>query len=165
MHFFMATVLPLAGVFAIKVLENMFDASKVIFLQKNRNVISGAMLCLAMLINYYVMKIIVASGTATLVTAAVAAGTGYMLAGKISAKLLHGVYVNIIMSDNREDIVNIHNMLTERHIKHIVEDTYNKDLTERTLSITAYPRTRNENLMIRQMLKDSSAKFGHVVVE
>ena len=166
MQFVLATILPLVGIFAIKVLENMLDATKIIFLQKNRHVLSGCVLFVAVLINYYVMKIIVSSeGIAVMVTAAAAAGCGYMLAGKISARFLHGVYINIIFSDDLDAIREIHYFLTEQHIKHKVEDTYNKDLTRKTLSVTAYPNTQAKNKMIKDFIKNSPTKFGHVVVE
>ena len=166
MQFVLATILPLSGIFAIKVLENMLDATKIIFLQKNRHILSGCALFVAVLINYYVMKIIVSSeGPAVMITAAAAAGCGYMLAGKISTRFLHGVYVNIIMSDDIDAIKEIHQFLTEKHIKHKVEDTYNKDLTKKTLSITAYPNTQAKNQMIKNFIKSSPTKFGYVVVE
>ena len=166
MHFILATILPLAGIFAIKVLENMLDATKIILLQKSKHVLSGCMLFFAVLINYYVMRIIVSSeGPAVMVTAAAAAGSGYMLAGKISTHFLRGVYINIIMSDDIDAIKEMHQFLTEKHIKHKVEDTYNKDLTKKTLSITAYPNTQAKNKMIKDFVKNSQTKFGYVVVE
>ena len=166
MSIVLATILSFGGIFLLKVLENMLDAAKIIFLQKNRYIFSGLALMVAVLINYYVMRTIVASdGFLVMIVAAVAAGIGYVLAGLVGNRFFHQSYINVIMCDDMDAIQEIHSFLSEHHIKHKVEDTYNKDLTRKTLTITAFPDTQVKNCMIKDFIKNSPTKFGHVVIQ
>ena len=159
-------VLQLGMIFGLKVIENMLDATKIILIQKNRYVFSGLALFVAVLINYYVMRIIVASeGSAVMVTAAAAAGIGYMVAGKVSDRFLHGTYIEIIRCDDVEAIKEIHRFLTKKSIKHDVLDSYNKDLDVKTRVIYASPRTKAEQRMIKEFIEQSTTKFNHVIIE
>lgn len=87
--------------------------------------------------------------------AAVAAGVGCCLAGVMGTKFLHGNYVDVIMSDDIEAIKEIHEFLTNEHIKHKVEETYNKDLTEKTLTITAFSDTLAKNRKLKTFIENS----------
>lgn len=63
------------------------------------------------------------------------------------------------------DIREVHQFLTEQHIKHTVTDTYDVDLVTKTLTITAFPTTREKNRRLKEFIQNSPKKFGHVVVE
>ena len=161
-----SVILFFCTIFGLKVLDNMFDAARVIFLQKNRGVIAGVCLSCSAFINYYVIKIIAQSdGVATMTTAAIAAGVGCCLAGLVNSRFMHGTHVNVIMSDDKEAIKEIHEFLSEQHIKHKVEDTYNRDLTEKTLTITAFPNTLAKHRALKNFIRTNPNKFGHVMLE
>lgn len=162
----MLYLLLLGKIFLLKVSENMFDAMKIMFLQRKRFILSGCVLFLAALINYYVMRIIVSSdGFLAMITAAAAASTGYIIAGNIGDVFAHEIYIHIIMCADIDAIQEIHNFLTKEHIKHVVEETYDKDLVEKTLTIMAFPKTRGGNRRINDFIKNSPSKFGHVIVQ
>lgn len=153
-------------IFLLKVLDNIFDASRVILLQKNHSILAGVCLSCSAFLNYYVIKIIAKSdGLGTMTVAAIAAGVGCCLAGVIGTRFLHGNYVDVIMSDDIEAIKEIHGFLTEEHIKHKVEETYNKDLTEKTLTITAFSDTLAKNRKLKKFIENSEKKFGHIILQ
>lgn len=153
-------------IFLLKVLDNIFDASRVILLQKNHSLLAGCCLSCSAFLNYYVIKIIAKSdGLGTMTVAAVAAGVGCCLAGVLGTKFLHGNFVDVIMSDDIDAIKEIHEFLTSEHIKHKVEETYNKDLTEKTLTITAFSSTLAKNRKLKAFIKNSEKKFGHIFLQ
>ena len=157
------TIIFFGTIFLLKVLDNIFDSTKVICLQKNHSVLAGVCLSLSAFLNYYVIKIIAQSeGVATMSTAAIAAGVGCWAAGLIGTRFFHGTHVKVIMSDDREVIKEVHAFLSEKHIKHTIGDTYNKDLSEKTLTITAFPNTLSKSRKIKEFVKSHPAKFVYI---
>ena len=164
MHILFQVVMPLVLIFAVKVLENMLDATKILCLQKGKHVLSGVVLTVVILINYTIMKKIVSSDTEVMIVAAVGAGIGYTIAGYLGERFLHSSQIEIIMTDNSEAISEINDFLSQQHIRHIVTETYNKDMSATSPTIMAFPDTKAKHRAIVRFLNDSNAKLRHVVI-
>ena len=160
-------VLLLVTVFALKVLENILDGTRILLIQKHKDLIAGFVVFIMLLINLGVVKIIAqSSDNLVLIVAAAAAGIGYILAGKIGSRFFHGTYIEIIRcGDNEEAIREIHNFLSENRVKHDVFDAYNKGMTKKIKVIYASPKTEAEKHMIDKFIADNPVKFNHVIVE
>ena len=144
----------------------MFDATKIIFLQKNRILLSGIAVTLACEINYHITRRIVSpDGDLVLHVAAVAAGLGFIIAGLIKVKYISNPYFEIFRSQHMEEIKEAHEFLLQEHIKHDVMPCMNKDLTAMDcFVIYASPSTPGEKAKIAKFIKQSESKFNHTVV-
>ena len=70
--------------------------------------------------------------------------------------------INVILSDDREAMVDLREFLKEHHITNLTTDGYTKDWNK-TIAITAYAETREQSRLIDQYVKDSSVKFKRII--
>ena len=76
---------------------------------------------------------------------AVAGGVGCSLACFINEKMSKDrTYVNVIMSDDLEEMKRLRDFLAKHHITNVASDSYTLDWNAKTISITAYPETKAE---------------------
>ena len=93
-----------------------------------------------------------------------AGGVGCALACLFSEKLSKDrTYVNVIMSDNLRAMQNFRDFLVTHHITNVVADTYTLDWSKKTISITAYPETKEQSRLITEYIEHSPLKFKRVV--
>ena len=71
-------------------------------------------------------------------------------------------YVNVIMSDNKESMMELRDFLAANKITNIVSDSYDKNW-EKTLSITAYAETKEQSILIDEFLFNHDLKFKRFV--
>ena len=95
---------------------------------------------------------------------AVAGGVGCSLACFINEKMSKDrTYVNVIMSDDLEEMKRLRDFLAQHHITNVASDSYTLDWNAKTISITAYPETKAESRLINEFIADSSTKFKRVI--
>lgn len=95
---------------------------------------------------------------------AVAGGVGCSLACFINEKMSKDrTYVNVIMSDDLEEMKRLRDFLAKHHITNVASDSYTLDWNAKTISITAYPETKAESRLINGFIADSSTKFKRVI--
>ena len=95
---------------------------------------------------------------------AVAGGVGCSLACFINEKMSKDrTYVNVIMSDDFEEMKRLRDFLAQHHITNVASDSYTLDWNAKTISITAYPETKSESRLINEFIADSSTKFKRVI--
>ena len=95
---------------------------------------------------------------------AVAGGVGCSLACFINEKMSKDrTYVNVIMSDDLEEMKRLRDFLAKHHITNVANDSYTLDWNAKTISITAYPETKAESRLINEFIADSSTKFKRVI--
>ena len=73
------------------------------------------------------------------------------------------IYVNVIMSDDLEEMKHFRDFLAKHHITNVAADSYTLDWDAKTISITAYPETKAESRLINDYIAGSSTKFKRVV--
>ena len=151
--------------FLAKVVDNILNTTKAIFIQRNKAIFAGISLALSTFIGYYITKIVVRSdGFVPNIVASVAAGVGCIVAVSISNKLSKDrLYVNVLMCDNIIAMQKLHNFLAEKHITNVVTDTYTKDFKSKTITITAYCETKEQSRILDEYIASMNKKLKRVI--
>ena len=158
-------MIQLVMMFLAKVVDNLLNTTKAIFIQRNKAILAGISLALSTFIGYYITKIVVRSdGLVPNIVASVAAGVGCIVAVSISNKLSKDrLYVNVLMCDNVVAMQKLHNFLAEKHITNVVTDTYTKDFKSKTITITAYCETKEQSRILDEYIASMNKKLKRVI--
>ena len=151
--------------FLAKVVDNILNTTKAIFIQRNKAILAGISLALSTFIGYYITKIVVRSDRLVPnIVASVAAGVGCIVAVSISNKLSKDrLYVNVLMCDNIVAMQKLHNFLADKHITNVVTDTYTKDFKSKTITITAYCETKEQSKILDEYIASMNKKLKRVI--
>lgn len=151
--------------FLAKVVDNILNTTKAIFIQRNKAIFAGISLALSTFIGYYITKIVVRSdGLVPNIVASVAAGVGCIVAVSISNKLSKDrLYVNVLMCDNIVAMQKLHNFLAEKHITNVVTDTYTKDFKSKSITITVYCETKEQSRILDEYIASMNKKLKRVI--
>lgn len=160
----MEIILELLFLFGLKAADNLLSTGKQILIQRHKPILASLSVVLSQIIFYRLIdKVSAYNGDLALYIVAVASGVGTFLAVKISDKFSkERTFVNVILSDDRDAMVDLREFLKEHHITNLATDGYTKDWNK-TIAITAYAETREQSRLIDQYIKDSSAKFKRII--
>ena len=160
----MEIILELLLLFGLKAADNLLSTGKQILIQRHKPILASLSVVLSQIIFYRLIdKVSAYNGNLALYIVAVASGVGTFLAVKISDKFSkERTFVNVILSDDREAMVDLREFLKEHHITNLATDGYTKDWNK-TIAITAYAETREQSRLIDQYIKDSSVKFKRII--
>ena len=160
----MEIVLELLLLFGLKAADNLLSTGKQILIQRHKPILASLSVVLSQIIFYRLIdKVSAYNGDLALYIVAIASGVGTLLAVKISDKFSkERTFVNVILSDDREAMVDLREFLKEHHITNLATDGYTKDWNK-TIAITAYAETREQSRLIDQYVKDSSVKFKRII--
>lgn len=160
----MEIILELLLLFGLKAADNLLSTGKQILIQRHKPILASLSVVLSQIIFYRLIdKVSAYNGDLALYIVAIASGVGTLLAVKISDKFSkERTFVNVILSDDREAMVDLREFLKEHHITNLATDGYTKDWTK-TIAITAYAETREQSRLIDQYIKDSSVKFKRII--
>ena len=158
-------ILHLATLFLAKFLDNLLSTSKTILIQRGKCILAGAALAVSNYIAYSITKsIVTADGSAAILVVSVASGVGCCLAMALSKKLSKDrLFVNVIMSDNREAVQALRDFLALHHITNVAADSYTLDWNAKTITVTAYAETKAESALINDYLDQCPQKFKRVI--
>jgi len=150
--------------FFAKMLDNMLGTAKTILVQHNKSVLAGIALGLSNFIYFLITKNIVESdGMLSIAIVSIASGVGCCLAIAFNNHFSKDkTYVNVILSDNVDEMMALRDFLAANKITNVVSDSYDRDW-EKVLSITAYPETKDESKLIDEYMKNSDVKFKRLV--
>ena len=160
----MEVVLELLLLFGLKAADNLLSTGKQILIQRHKPILASLSVVLSQIIFYRLIdKVSAYNGDLALYIVAVASGVGTFLAVKISDKFSkERTFVNVILSNDRDAMVDLREFLKEHHITNLATDGYTKDWNK-TIAITAYAETREQSRLIDQYIKDSSVKFKRII--
>lgn len=150
--------------FFAKVLDNALGTAKTILVQHNKSIMAGIALGLSNFIYFCITKNIVESdGMLSIIIVSIASGIGCCLAIAFNNKFSKDrTYVNVIMSDNVEEMRNLRDFLAKNKITNVITDSYDINWNK-TLSITAYAETKEQSKLIDEYIKNNSVKFKRLV--
>ena len=159
-----AFIINLLVVFVIKVIDNILGTGKTILIQKNKAFIASLTVVISQIIFYKLIDAVSDSGSEIMIyVIAIASGIGTLLALMISNKFSKDrTYVNIILNDNKEVMMEFRDWLKEHKITNLTTDGYTKDW-EKTLAITAYAETKEESKLIDEFINNSEYKFERII--
>lgn len=151
--------------FISKVFDNMLGTAKTILVQRNRCILAGIALGLSNFIYLCITKNVVTSNDPlALVVVAIGSGVGCCLAVAVNNRLSKDkTYVNVIMSDDVAAMKALRDYLAANKITNVAGDSYTRDWSQKTLTITAYAETKYQSSLIDTYLADSSHKFKRLV--
>ena len=161
----MGSLIYYAVLFLAKVLDNALSTTKTILIQRSRWLLAGIAVVLSDFIYFWLTKRIVSGDNNwAILIVSLAGGVGCALACLFSEKLSKDrTYVNVIMSDDLEEMKRLRDFLALHHITNVASDSYTLDWNAKTISITAYPETKAESRLINEYIADSSTKFKRVI--
>ncbi len=144
----------LAILFVAKVIDNAINTTKTIMIQRSRWVLAGIAVILSDFIYFWIMRNVVTSDhMLTMLIVAIAGGVGCSLACFMNDKLSKDrTYVNVIMSDNLEEMKKLRDFLEEHHITNVAADSYTLDWNTKTITITAGNWNRQAKCLLGQDL-------------
>ena len=146
----MGSLIYYGALFLAKVLDNALSATKTILIQRSRWLLAGIAVVLSDFIYFWLTKRIVSGDNNwAILIVSLAGGVGCALACLFSEKLSKDrTYVNVIMSDDLEEMKRLRDFLAKHHITNVANDSYTLDWNAKTISITAYPETKVELSLI-----------------
>lgn len=115
--------------------------------------------------NFWITKRVVSSDSmAAILVVSLAGGVGCALACLLSDKMSKDrIYVNVIMSDDLEAMMDFRDFLAKNHITNVASDSYTLDWDQKTITITAYAETKAESRIINKYIEESPLKFKRVI--
>lgn len=163
MNITLALVIELSIIFIIKVIDNILSTAKTILVQKNKALLAGLTVFITQIIFYKLINAVADSGELTIYIIALASGIGTQLAIIISNKFSKDrMFVNIIMCDDKEVMMDLRDYLKEHKITNLTTDGYTKDW-EKTLAITAYAETKKQSKLLDNYIEKSNIKFKRII--
>lgn len=161
----MTSWLYLAALFVAKVFDNALGTAKTILVQRNRCVLAGLALGLSNFIYLSITKdIVTTDSTLALVVVSIASGVGCCLAVAFNNKFSkEKTYVNVIMSDDKREMMKLRDFLAKNKITNTASDSYTMDWERKTLTITAYAETKSQSRLIDEYIEASGTKFKRLV--
>lgn len=161
----MSSIIYLLVLFVAKIADNALSTTKTIMVQRSRWILAGFAVILSDFIYFWITKRVVsAESEIAMLVVAVAGGVGCSLACLVNEKMSKDrTYVNVIMSDDIEEMKRLRDFLAKHHITNVAADSYTLDWNAKTITITAYPETKAESRLINEFIEESKTKFKRVV--
>ena len=160
----MEIVFELLLLFGLKALDNLLSTEKQLLIQRQKPIIAALCVVLSQVIFYKLINEVSAfDGDLAIYIVAVASGAGTLLAVKISDRFSKDrIFVNVILSDDREAMVKLRDFLRYHHITNLAAEGFTKDWNK-TIAITAYAETREQSRLIDKYIRESSVKFKRII--
>lgn len=161
----MISFINLAVLFAAKVADNALSTTKTILVQRSRWILAGIAVIISDFIYFWITKRVVsADNELAMLVVAIAGGVGCSLACFVNEKLSKDrTYVNVIMSDDLEEMKRLRDFLAKHHITNVATYSYTLNWSAKTITITAYPETKAESRLINKFIDESNTKFKRVI--
>ena len=161
----MSSIIYLLVLFVAKVADNALSTTKTIMVQRSRWILAGFAVILSDFIYFWITtRVVSAESEIAMLVVAVAGGVGCSLACLVNEKMSKDrTYVNVIMSDDIEEMKRLRDFLAKHHITNVAADSYTLDWNAKTITITAYPETKAESRLINEFIEESKTKFKRVV--
>lgn len=161
----MSSILYFGSIFLAKVLDNGLSTTKTILIQRSRWLLAGIAVVISDFIYFWITKRVVSSDSmAAILVVSLASGVGCALACLLSDKMSKDrTYVNVIMSDDLEAMMDFRDFLAKNHITNVASDSYTLDWDQKTITITAYAETKAESRLINKYIEESPLKFKRVI--
>lgn len=161
----MSSIIYFGSIFLAKVLDNALSTAKTILIQRSRWLLAGIAVVISDFIYFWVTKRVVSSDSMTaMLVVSLAGGVGCAVACLLSDKLSKDrTYVNVIMSDEKQAMMELRDFLAKHHITNVAADSYTLDWDQKTITITAYAETKAESRLINDYISESPLKFKRVI--
>jgi len=149
---------------AVKIFDNILGTGKTILVQKGKAVMAALTVTLSQVIFFSIISEIVSSDNSLKMwLVSVSGGIGTYIAIKLNDRFSkEKVFINNIVSDDREAMTELCEYLREHKIKNLVTDSYTKDWG-RTLAVTVFAETKEHSKLVDKFIEESEKKYLRIV--
>lgn len=146
----------------VKIIDNILSTGKSILIQRNKAVLAGIFVAVSQIIFYKLINV-AQNGKYMIYVISVASGIGTYLAIFISNKFSkERLYVNVLLSDDKEAMIDLRNFLQLNKITNLTTDGYTKDF-KKTLAVTAYVETKEKSKLLDNYINNSNTKYKRII--
>lgn len=146
----------------VKIIDNVLSTGKSILIQRNKAVLAGIFVAVSQIIFYKLINV-AQNGKYMIYVISVASGVGTYLAIFISNKFSkERLYVNVLLSDDKEAMMDLRNFLQLNKITNLTTDGYTKDF-KKTLAVTAYVETKEKSKLLDNYINNSNTKYKRII--
>ena len=146
----------------VKIIDNILSTGKAILIQRNKAVLAGMFVAVSQIIFYKLINV-AQNGNYMIYVISVASGVGTYLAIFISNKFSkERLYVNVLLSDDKEAMMDLRNFLQLNKITNLTTDGYTKDF-KKTLAVTAYVETKEKSKLLDNYINNSNTKYKRII--
>lgn len=146
----------------VKIIDNILSTGKAILIQRNKAVLAGIFVAVSQIIFYKLINV-AQNGKYMIYVISVASGIGTYLAIFISNKFSkERLYVNVLLSDDKEAMMDLRNFLQLNKITNLTTDGYTKDF-KKTLAVTAYVETKEKSKLLDNYINNSNTKYKRII--
>ena len=151
-------------IFLMKAADNMLTTGKTILIQRSRPILASLSVVASQILFYLLINEIgTGDNHIAIYVVSLASGIGTYLALKIGNRFSkERIYVNVILSDDKEAMIELREFLKDHKITNLATDGYTKDW-QKTIAITAYAETREQSQIIDEYLLHSQTKFKRLI--
>ena len=151
-----------AALFCAKVFDNTLSTTKTILIQRNRSLLAGLTVAVSDFIYFMLIKnVLSADNLLAVAVVSAAGGIGCCLAVSIGNRLSKDrLFVNVVMSDDKAAMQDFRDFLALHHITNVAADSYTRDWSTKTITVTAYAETKAQNRLIHRARCAGSRKFA-----
>lgn len=148
----------------IKIIDNILSTGKTILVQRNKAFLAGVSVVISQVIFYKLIDAVNdAESDFIMYIISIASGIGTYLAILISNKFSkERLYVNVLLSDDLDAMIELRNYLQENKITNLTTDGYTKDFNK-TLAITAYVETKEKSKLLDKYINESNNKYKRII--
>ena len=148
----------------VKIIDNILSTGKTILIQRNKGILAGLSVIISQVIFYKLIDAVNDSESDLIMyVISIASGIGTYLAILIGNKFSkERLYVNILLSDDMDSMIELRNYLQEHKITNLTTDGYTKDF-EKTLAITAYVETKEKSKLLDKYIEESNNKYKRII--
>ena len=146
----------------VKIIDNILSTGKAILIQRNKAVLAGIFVAVSQIIFYKLINV-AQNGKYMIYVISVASGVGTYLAIFISNKFSkERLYVNVLLSDDKDAMMDLRNFLQLNKITNLTTDGYTKDF-KKTLAVTAYVETKEKSKLLDNYINNSNTKYKRII--
>lgn len=148
----------------IKIIDNILSTGKTILIQRNKAILAGISVIVSQVIFYKLIDAVTdAESDLIMYIISIASGVGTYIAILIGNKFSkERLYVNILLSDDMDAMIELRNYLQEHKITNLTTDGYTKDF-KKTLAITAYVETKEKSKLLDKYIDESNNKYKRII--
>lgn len=148
----------------VKIFDNILVTGKTILVQKGKAALAALTVTISQVIFFSIISEIVSSDNSLKMwLVSVSGGLGTYIAIKLNDRFSkEKVFINNILSDDREAMTELCNYLREHKIKNLVTDSYTKDWGK-TLAVTVFAETKEHSKLVDKFLEESDNKYLRIV--
>lgn len=148
----------------IKILDNIILTAKTITTYQNKKILSSLLVVISQFIFYFLITKVVDDNTIlAIIIVSISSGIGNYIAFVLNDKFKKDdVWGNVITSSDTEMLIKLCTILKEHKVKYLLMDTYNRRF-EKTFTVQAYTKTKEESKLIDDYLNNCDAKYLRMI--